>query len=206
MYTVGIVGGSASGKTTFVKSLSDLLPEGKFQIISQDDYYKDLSHLTREDRKAVNFDHPDAIDFDLLVYHIQALNSGKTIEQPTYDFKIETRAAKSKRIEPTPLLILEGILLMQNQKLKESVDFWIYLDTDDDIRLIRRLERDMKERGHQFDFSIQRYLTQVKPMYESFVYPQKKQSNLVISTNTFNSGVIEEISISLTSKISENAS
>ena len=106
MYTVGIVGGSASGKTTFVKSLSDLLPEGKFQIISQDDYYKDLSHLTREDRKAVNFDHPDAIDFDLLVYHIQALNSGKTIEQPTYDFKIETRATKSKRIEPTPLLIL----------------------------------------------------------------------------------------------------
>ncbi|MAJ32005.1 MAG: uridine kinase [Flavobacteriaceae bacterium] len=206
MYTVGIVGGSASGKTTFVKSLSDLLTKGKFQIISQDNYYKDLSHLTREERKAVNFDHPEAIDFDLLVAHIQMLNSGETIEQPTYDFKIETRTAQTKRIEPTPLLILEGILLMQNQKLKESVDFWIFLDTDDDIRLIRRLERDMTERGHQFDFSIERYLSQVKPMYESFVYPQKKQSNLVISTNTFNPSVIKEISKNLTSKICENES
>tara|TARA_B100001093_G_C26860189_1_gene1029728 strand:- start:12852 stop:13472 length:621 start_codon:yes stop_codon:yes gene_type:complete len=206
MYTVGIVGGSASGKTTFVKSLSDLLTKGKFQIISQDNYYKDLSHLTREERKAVNFDHPEAIDFDLLVAHIQMLNSGETIEQPTYDFKIETRTAQTKRIEPTPLLILEGILLMQNQKLKESVDFWIFLDTDDDIRLIRRLERDMTERGHEFDFSIERYLSQVKPMYESFVYPQKKQSNLVISTNTFNPSVIKEISKNLTSKICENES
>ncbi len=97
MYTVGIVGGSASGKTTFVKSLSDLLPKGKFQIISQDDYYNDLSHLTREERKAVNFDHPDALDFDLLVSHIQLLKAGKAIEQPTYDFKIETRASQTIR-------------------------------------------------------------------------------------------------------------
>ena len=103
MYTVGIVGGSASGKTTFVKSLSDLLPRGKFQIISQDDYYNDLSHLTREERKSVNFDHPDALDFDLLVSHIQLLKAGKAIEQPTYDFKIETRASHTIRIEPTPV-------------------------------------------------------------------------------------------------------
>ena len=202
MYTVGIVGGSASGKTTFVKSLSDLLPRGKFQIISQDDYYNDLSHLTREERKSVNFDHPDALDFDLLVSHIQLLKAGKAIKQPTYDFKIETRASQTIRIEPTPLLILEGILLMQHQKLKESVDFWIFLDTDDDIRLIRRLERDLKERGHELDFSIQRYLTQVKPMYQTYVHPQKKESNLVVSTNEFNSSIIEEISKDLTAKIS----
>jgi uridine kinase len=158
--------------------------------------------LTREERKAVNFDHPDALDFDLLVSHIQLLKAGKAIEQPTYDFKIETRASQTLRIEPTPLLILEGILLMQHQKLKESVDFWIFLDTDDDIRLIRRLERDLKERGHELDFSIQRYLTQVKPMYQTYVYPQKKESNLVVSTNEFNSSIIEEISKDLTAKIS----
>ena len=202
MYTLGIVGGSASGKTTFVKSLSDLLPKGKCQIISQDDYYNDLSHLTREERKAVNFDHPDALDFDLLVSHIQLLKAGKAIEQPTYDFKIETRASRTIKIEPTPLLILEGILLMQHQKLKETVDFWIFLDTDDDIRLIRRLERDLKERGHKLDFSIQRYLTQVKPMYQTYVHPQKKESNLVVSTNEFNSSIIEEISKDLIAKIS----
>ena len=177
---IGICGGTGSGKTTLAGKLRKVFGDDKTCIIRQDDYYKDLSHLTFEQREKVNYDHPDAIDFALLVQNIKGLKAGMPISQPRYDFRTHTRADDVCRIVPGKIIILEGILLFSNGELRDLMDARIFLDTDKDLAFIRRLERDRIERGRTVDSVIRQYLNTVRPMYIEHVSANKHHADLVV--------------------------
>ncbi len=177
---VGISGGTGSGKTTLAYQLLDYFSD-EAVLISQDSYYKDLSYLPMETRGAINFDHPDALDFVTLKEHMIALKNGQTIIQPIYDFVTHSRLDQTLEIHPKKLVLVEGILLLAVPEICELFDLTIFIDTDDDIRLLRRLERDVKERGRDFESVKQQYLTTVKPMHEMYVHPSKGQADVVVS-------------------------
>lgn len=177
---IGIAGGSGSGKTLVAKSLLKDLGSEKVFIMEQDDYYKDLSHLALEKRAETNFDHPDSIDEDLLVTHLKALILGHPIETPLYDFKTHSRLPGTRRIEGHRILILEGILILDNPRLRELMDIKVFVDTDADIRFIRRLKRDILERGRTMESVINRYLDNVRPMHLEFVEPSKRYADIII--------------------------
>ena len=177
---IGIAGGSGSGKTLVSRRLYDELGSDKVIIIQQDSYYKDLNHLNLEERKMQNFDHPDALDDELLIYHLKDLLAGKYVEQPIYDFTIHTRKNETKRIGNHIIIFLEGILVLHNPKLRELMDIKVYVDTDDDIRFIRRLRRDIKERGRGLDSVIEQYEKSVRPMHLQFVEPSKRYADIII--------------------------
>lgn len=177
---IGIAGGSGSGKTMVSQRLFDDLGSDKVIIIQQDSYYKDLSHLRFEERKKHNFDHPDALDDELLMRHLRELLNGKHIDQPIYDFTLHTRKKETRRIGNHIIIILEGILILHNPLLRKLMDIKVYVDTDDDIRLIRRLRRDIRERGRDLDSIIEQYEQSVRPMHLQFVEPSKRYADIII--------------------------
>ena len=177
---IGIAGGSGSGKTMVSQRLYDELGSHKVAIIQQDSYYKDLAHLSLEQRSHQNFDHPDAVDDELLYNHIRELLNGKYIDQPIYDYSLHTRKQETKRVGNHIIIILEGILILHNPRLRKLMDIKVYVDTDDDIRIIRRLKRDIKERGRSLDSVIQQYEKMVRPMHLQFVEPSKRYADIII--------------------------
>ncbi len=181
---IGIAGGTGSGKTTLAENLHQELP-GSI-LISQDSYYKDFSHLSFEERVKVNFDHPNSLEFSLLKKHLIDLKNGQAIEQPIYNFHVHTRERKTERIEPAQIVLVEGILLLADPEVRDLFDIKIFVDADDDVRVLRRIERDMKERSRDFDSIKEQYLTTVKPMHDAFVAPSKKYADVIFPEGGYN--------------------
>lgn len=177
---VGIAGGTASGKTTVARKLVQRLKGHPVAFIDQDSYYKDLSHLPFEERVERNFDHPDAFDTDLLVSHLRALREGKAIEKPVYDFVHCVREPRTVHVEPADTVIVEGILALYIDPVREQFDLKIFVDAEDDVRIIRRLTRDIKERGRDFDAIVHQYFESVRPMHHGFVEPSKRYADIII--------------------------
>lgn len=179
---VGIAGGTGSGKTSVANLiLEDLKKSGtKISLLEQDSYYKDHKELTYEQRSKLNYDHPDAIDFELLIEHIKALKNGKDIKKPKYDFTTHRRTKETEYILSAPIIIVEGILILTLSKMRDLFDMKIFVDTDDDIRLLRRIERDMNERGRSFENIRNQYIETVKPMHLEFVEPTKRYADIII--------------------------
>ena len=177
---IGISGGTGSGKTTVANKILESVSADDVAFLQQDSYYRDLDQLPLDYRQQVNFDHPDAIDNDLLVAHVRALRAGRAIELPLYDFKHHVRLAETQRMEPKPIIILEGILIFAEQRLLKEMDIKVFVDTPDDIRFIRRLRRDVAERGRTVDSVIEQYLETVRPMHIQFVEPSKRVADVII--------------------------
>lgn len=187
---IGIAGGTASGKTTLVDQIAAYSGEDRVAILRQDSYYRDLAHLPEEARQAKNFDHPDAIETELLVAHVRALQAGRAVDQPRYDFRTHGRAPETDRVEPKKVVVVEGILVLAVPELRELMDLKIFVDTDHDLRLIRRLKRDIEDRGRTFEGVTRRYLEQVRPMHREFVEPSKEHADLVVPHGGLNQVVI----------------
>ena len=177
---IGIVGGSGSGKTTVAHGIFDALGDVGAAFIDQDAYYRDLGHLPLEERVKVNFDHPDAFDTDLLVTQLDALASGRPVDKPTYDYARHTRAAVTERVEPKEVVLVDGIMLFVDPRLRALFDIKIYVDVPDDIRFIRRLQRDVAERGRSVESIVRQYLTTVRPMHEEFVAPSRRWADVIL--------------------------
>lgn len=203
MLILGIAGGTGCGKTTVVNQIVDQLPENEVAVISQDSYYNDLSHLSREERAKINFDHPNSIDFDLLIAHLEQLRQGQTIETPIYSFVEETRLEQTISTSPKKVMIVEGILVLSNPLLRDMFDIKIYVHADSDERLIRRLQRDIRERGHDLDKVLTRYQTAVKPMHEQFIEPSKEFADIIIPNNHYNTVAIDIVRTIINNKLAE---
>ena len=180
MYIIGIAGGTGSGKTTVVKEIIKSLPQASVTIIPQDSYYKDSSHVPVEERQFINFDHPDAFDWDLLVEHIAMLREGKAVEQPTYSYITCTRQPETVHVEPKEIIIIEGIMALVSPELRDLMDLKIFVDADADDRLIRLIRRDVIERGRTPETVISRYERIVKEMHWEFIEPTKKFADIII--------------------------
>lgn len=198
---IGIAGGSGSGKTTVSKEISKRLPADRVLILTEDAYYNDNSALSMDERKKINYDHPNAYDTDLLIEQLQDLLDGKAIEMPTYNFNILSRAKDTIHVEPADIIILEGILVLASEELRKFMDIKLFVDADDDIRFIRRLQRDTQERGRSIDWIISQYLVTVKPSYNQFVEPSKKYADIIIPQGGENQVAIDMVSSKLLSII-----
>lgn len=179
-YVVGVAGGTGSGKTTIARRIADALPSEMVTILEHDAYYFDRGDLTYEERCELNFDHPDSLETTLLVEHVRALKAGRRIEVPMYDFKIHRRGPHTRRIDPTPIVVVEGILLFSDVPLREELDLKLFVDTDADIRVLRRVRRDMEHRGRSFESIREQYYKTVRPMHLQFVEPSKRWADLII--------------------------
>ena len=177
---IGIAGGTGSGKTTVVKKIVEALPPHYVAVVPLDSYYHDTSHMTDEERHAINFDHPDAFDWKLLIKQINALRNGEAIEQPTYSYLLCNRLPETIRVEPKPVIIVEGIMTLLNKKLREMMDLKIFVDCDSDERLIRNIQRDTIDRGRTVSMVVNRYLEVLKPMHEQFIEPTKRYADIII--------------------------
>jgi uridine kinase len=176
---IGISGGTGSGKSTITDAIQSEVKD-KITIISQDSYYKNFEHLPFEERNKINFDHPNTLDNELLIQHIHQLNNNQTIQMPVYDFKTHSRLERTITKKPTKLIIIEGILIFENVELRNMMDIKIFVDTDADIRILRRIKRDMKERGRDFNSVVDQYHSTVRPMHIEFVEPSKKYAHVII--------------------------
>jgi uridine kinase len=191
---IGICGGTGSGKTTVANRILESVSASEVAFIQQDSYYRNLKDLPLDYRNAVNFDHPDALDNDLLVHHIRKLKAGGSVELPIYDFKTHTRLNETVLIEPKPIVIIEGILIYADARLLEQMDIKVFVDTPDDIRFIRRLRRDIAERGRTVDSVIEQYIATVRPMHMQFVEPSKRYADVIIPEGGHNLVSIDLIS------------
>ncbi len=181
MLIIGIAGGSGSGKTTVVREIARRMsPHEHVTVIPQDSYYKDQGHLSMEERQALNFDHPDSIDWDLLVQQLRELKAGKAIDQPTYSYITCTRQAETVHVEPSDIIIVEGILIFTCKELMRELDIKVFVDADDDDRLMRVITRDIVERGKNVEWVIDRYTKTVKPMYLQFIAPSKRYADIIV--------------------------
>ena len=180
MTIIGIAGGSGSGKTTVVKQIAKALPPHCAAVVPLDSYYNDTTGLTPEERKQINFDHPDAFDWKLLTEQIKKLKNGEAIEQPTYSYIESNRLKETVHVEPKPVIIIEGIMALHYKKLRDMMDLKIFVDTDSDVRLMRNIRRDVVERGRTVDMVLEHYETAVKPMHEQFIEPTKKFADIII--------------------------
>lgn len=180
MTIIGIAGGTGSGKTTVMRKIAEALPPHHVVVVPLDSYYNDTSHMTEEERHAINFDHPDAFDWKLLIKQVNELRNGQAVEQPTYSYIKCNRLKETLHVEPKPVIIIEGIMTLLNKKLRDMMDLKIFVDTDSDERLIRNIQRDVLERGRTVDMVISRYLEVLKPMHEQFIEPTKKYADLII--------------------------
>jgi uridine kinase len=190
---IGLAGGTGSGKTIVARAILERVGPDRVAYIQHDSYYKDLSHLPPVDRPKVNFDCPDALETELLVKHLKELLGGNAVEVPVYDFKNHIRTNKTRHVEPKPVIIVEGILIFTDKRLREMMDVKIYVEADADIRFIRRLARDITERGRTVHSVINQYLTTVRPMHLKFVEPSKRHADLIIPKGGFNEVAIEII-------------
>ena len=176
---LGVAGGTGSGKTTLTRRLKERFGD-QISVISHDNYYKRQDHLTYDERCRTNYDHPDAFDTDLMVEHLAALKRGETIYCPVYDFSEHNRSDDLLEIKPAPVILVEGILIFASQELFDVMDIKVFVDTDADVRILRRIVRDVKKRGRTLDSVVSQYLTTVKPMHEQFVEPSKRRADLII--------------------------
>ena len=177
---IGIAGGSCSGKTSVTHAIYDVFKDHSVAVIEQDYYYKDQSHLTFEERLLTNYDHPLAFDTDLLIEHIHTLLDRKSIEKPVYDYVNHTRSNEVVHVEPKDVIIVEGILVLEDERLRDLMDIKLFVDTDSDLRIIRRIQRDIKERGRTADSVIEQYITAVRPMHNMFIEPTKRYADVII--------------------------
>lgn len=189
-----VAGGSASGKTTLVNEIAAAFQGKDIVILKHDDYYRDQSHLTLEERKQTNYDHPSSLENELLIRHLKDLLNGKSIDKPVYDFVAQTRSAETEKIYPGKVVILDGILVLEDPDIRALADIKVFVECDEDLRLIRRIRRDMIERGRSFDGIIDQYLNTVKPMYHSFVSPSKRYADIIIP-NDFSHSVATDLLI-----------
>jgi len=191
MLIIGIAGGTGCGKTTVVDQILNELPEGEVVVISQDSYYKDTSHLSYDERIKINFDHPRSIDFDLLETHLKQLKNGEPIDQPVYSFVEHNRTGDTIKTRPRKVMIVEGILILTNQELRDMFDIKIFVHADSDERLIRRLKRDICERGRDLDEVLTRYQNTLKPMHQQFIEPMKEYADIIIPNNKYNTVAVD---------------
>lgn len=180
VFVLGIAGGTGSGKTTIAHKLVAAIPAGSAILIDHDAYYRDRSGLPREEREGINYDHPDAIETELLVHHLALLRAGQAIDMPEYDFREHARRRETRRVAPTPVIVVEGILVLADERLRAHMDLKLFVDTDADIRLMRRLQRDIEERGRTFAQVRDQYADTVRPMHLAFVEPSKRFADLIV--------------------------
>ncbi len=203
MLIIGIAGGTGSGKTTVVKKIIEGLPKESVAVLSQDSYYKDNSHLPLEDRQKINFDHPDSIEFNLLIDHIGQLRKGESIKQPIYSYLTCTRAAETIPVAPKKVVIIEGILILTHSQLRKLFDIMIFVDADADDRLNRVIRRDIIERGRSVDVVLSRYDKTVKPMHLQFIEPSKRYADIIVPQGGENTVAIEFIRKFIEQKLSQ---
>ncbi|HUH50830.1 MAG TPA: uridine kinase [Flavobacterium sp.] len=201
MLIIGIAGGTGSGKTTVVHQIMNELPSTGVGIISQDSYYKETSNLSYDERTKINFDHPRAIDFELLVSHLKDLKDGKVIEQPVYSFVTHNRTEDVILTHPRKVMIVEGILILTNPELRDMFDVKIFVHADSDERLIRRLKRDISERGRDMQEVLARYQNTLKPMHEQFIEPTKAHADIIIPNDKYNTVAIDVVRAVISQKI-----
>ncbi|MCB5076372.1 uridine kinase [Streptococcus mutans] len=200
---IGVTGGSGSGKTSVSRAILANFPNAKIAMIEHDSYYKDQSHLTFEKRVTTNYDHPLAFETDLLINHLKELIADRPVDIPIYDYTQHTRSEKSYRQEPQDVFIVEGILVLEDQRLRDLMDIKLFVDTDDDIRIIRRIKRDMQERGRSLDSIIEQYTRVVKPMYHQFIEPTKRYADIVVPEGVSNLVAIDLINTKVASILNE---
>lgn len=187
---IGIAGGTGCGKSTMINKIKEEFSE-RITIISHDFYYKQHNDISFEDRKLLNYDHPDAFDTDLMIEHIRRLSNGEAIERPVYDFTIHNRVDETVTVNPSKVIIVEGILIFECKELRDLFDIKVFIDTDADVRIIRRIVRDVKERGRTLESVVNQYLTTVKPMHEQFVEPSKKFADIIVPEGGYNVVALE---------------
>ena len=180
MLVIGIAGGTGSGKTTVARRILKRIGTEHVALLSQDSYYKHQPHLTKEERAQVNYDHPNSFDNELLIEHLQELRQGKSVQVPVYSFSEHIRTEETIPLAPTPVVVLEGILVLADEPLRKEMDIKVFVDTDADVRVLRRINRDMRERGRSFDSVFAQYLTTVKPLHEAFIEPSKRYADLIV--------------------------
>lgn len=201
---IGVAGGSGSGKTTVTRSICQRFQDKTILVIEQDYYYKDQTHLPFEERLNTNYDHPLAFDNDLLIEHLKDLMNDKTIEKPVYDYKVHTRSNEVIPVEPKEVIILEGILILEDPRLVDLMDIKVFVDTDSDVRIIRRLLRDIKERGRTLDSVIDQYTNNVRPMHLQFVEPTKRYADIIIPEGGQNHVAIDIMATKIEKILSKN--
>ena len=193
MTIIGIAGGTGSGKTTVVRKIVEALPPHYVSVVPLDSYYNDTTEMTEEERHAINFDHPDAFDWKLLIKQVNELRKGNAIEQPTYSYILCNRLPETLHVEPKPVIIIEGIMTLLNKKLRDMMDLKIFVDADSDERLIRNIQRDIVERGRDVKMVLDRYLDVLKPMHEQFIEPTKRYADVIIPQGGENKKGIEMV-------------
>jgi uridine kinase len=201
MLIIGICGGTGSGKTTVVNKILDILPENQVAILSQDSYYKDNSNLSIEERKSVNFDHPDAIEFDLLFEHINELKKGHTIQKPIYSYITCTRSTETIPVESKDVILIEGILLFTDERIRNICNIKVFVDAPADERLMRVIKRDTVERGRDIEQTLKRYLDTVKPMHEQFIEPTKRFADIIVPLGGENTVAISILANTIRQKL-----
>ncbi len=193
MLIIGIAGGTGSGKTTVVNQILSELPKNEVVVISQDSYYRENNNMSYEERSNINFDHPKSIDFDLLIEHLKALRKGKTISQPVYSFVTHNRIQETVETKPSQVIIVEGILIFNSKELLDLFDIKVYVYADADERLIRRIRRDVAERGRDVNEVLERYQKTLKPMHEQFIEPTKRYADIIIPNDRYNTVAVEVV-------------
>ena len=201
---LGIAGGTGSGKTTVARSIIDRIGQTRVAYLEHDSYYRDLSHMTTQERRQVNFDHPDAFDTPLMIEHIQRLLDGVSVQKPVYSYTDSVRTEMTERVDPRPLIVIEGILALENPALRALMDVKIFVDTDDDIRLMRRLRRDTVARGRSMDHVLAQYESTVRPMHLAFVMPSRRQADVVIPRGGHNRVAIAMVADALVRRLSNS--
>lgn len=202
---IGVAGGSGSGKTTVVQEIIRGLRDAEVIVIQHDSYYRDQSHLEFEERAALNFDHPDALETELLVAHLQELLQGRPVQAPVYNFATHCREAATVTVYPRKVIIIEGILILSDPALRKMMDIKVFVDTDADIRFIRRLQRDVAERQRTVESVIQQYLATVKPMHEEFVEPSKRYAHVIIPEGGYNQVAVDMLMTKIKSIIAQQS-
>ncbi|MEM8599032.1 MAG: uridine kinase [Bacteroidota bacterium] len=202
---IGIAGGSGSGKTTVQRRIVEAFGPRRIALLDHDAYYRDLSHLPPDERAAFNFDHPDALETDLMVQHLDALRAGATIAKPTYDFTAHTRRPETVCVDPLPVIIVEGILVLAEPDLRARMDIKIFVDAEADVRLIRRLRRDISERGRSFENVLAQYTHFVRPMHREFVEPSKRHADVIIPRGGRNQVAIDMMVARVQTLLDEDA-
>lgn len=203
LLVIGITGGTGSGKTMIAKAVINVVGTERVACIQQDSYYKDRSNISPKERENINYDHPDALENGLLVHHLQELRNGYPIEKPIYDFKTHTRKSETEIIYPKEVIIVEGILMLVDKRLRDLMDIKVFVDTDADIGFIRRLKRDISERGRTVESVISQYLNTVRPMHLKFVEPTKKYASIIIPEGAFDKAAIKKLVSMIKTKLKE---
>jgi len=201
MLIIGIAGGTGSGKTTVVNQIMNELPEEEVVIISQDSYYRKNDNMSYEERSKINFDHPKSIDFDLMITHLKALRENKIIEQPVYSFVTHNRVKDTLKTHPRQVIIVEGILIFNNKELLDLFDIKVYVYADADERLIRRIRRDVAERGRDVNEVLERYQKTLKPMHEQFIEPTKRYADIIIPNDRYNTVAVDIVRTVIKNKL-----